>query len=210
MYTYLIGWRELDMWYYGVRTANTEEPDLDIWVHYFTSSKFVQEFRELHGEPDVIRVHKRFNSREEAVAYEMKFLRRIGAVTNPRFLNKSIGGSSGFHHGINRTEETYRKISEKLRGRSFRSGYKLTDETKAKIRVASASRKHSEETKALMSRNRKGRKAWNKGIPFSEESRKKMSASAKHEHVCPHCHKSGGNVMFRWHFDNCKAKVTNA
>ena len=24
MYTYLIGWRELDMWYYGVRTANTE------------------------------------------------------------------------------------------------------------------------------------------------------------------------------------------
>lgn len=24
--------------------------------------------------------------------------------------------------------------------------------------------------------------------------------------VCPYCKKSGGNAMYRWHFDNCKLK----
>ena len=25
--------------------------------------------------------------------------------------------------------------------------------------------------------------------------------------TCPHCNKSGGNAMKRWHFDNCKNKI---
>lgn len=44
-YTYLIGWSEYDIWYYGVRYAKGCNP-ADLWVKYFTSSKFVREFRE--------------------------------------------------------------------------------------------------------------------------------------------------------------------
>ena len=55
-YTYLIGWEKLDRWYYGVRWANKCEPEDDLWVHYFTSSKKVHEFRKKNGEPDVVKM----------------------------------------------------------------------------------------------------------------------------------------------------------
>ena len=70
-----------------------------------------------------------------------------------------------------------------------------------------------------------------KPIPFSEEHRKKIGAASKGNKInlgrypseeskkknseahkgqkqvvitCPHCGKRGGNIMRRWHFDNCK------
>ena len=64
-YTYLIGWRKLDKWYYGYR--NRDNPESDLWVEYFTSSKYVKEFRELHGEPDVVRVHRVFPDKVSAM-----------------------------------------------------------------------------------------------------------------------------------------------
>ena len=63
-YTYLIGWSHLNTYYYGVRFANNNKdianPD-ELWVTYFTSSKYVSEFRELNGEPDIVEVRKTFN-----------------------------------------------------------------------------------------------------------------------------------------------------
>lgn len=60
-YTYLIGWTKQDKWYYGVRYANKVSPDLDLWKEYFTSSNYVTEFRNLHGEPDVVTIDKIFD-----------------------------------------------------------------------------------------------------------------------------------------------------
>ena len=211
MYTYLIGWRELDTWYYGVRTANLKPPSEDLWGDYFTSSKIVKEFRELHGEPDVIRVHKVFETPHDAVEFEKKILRRMNVVSSDRFLNRTTGGSDGFHSGKYRTSATYEKISAKLKGRTIRSGWKHTDDAKAKIGEKSSTRRHTEDTKAKWSEQRKGIKPWNIGVSASEASRKKMSETARSQsHTCPHCDKTGGNVMFRWHFENCKKKVTNA
>jgi hypothetical protein len=82
-YTYLIGWRDSDVWYYGSRKSCKE----DIWKDYFTSSKIVPIMRKTLGEPDVIRVHKRFNSYEDAVNFETKFLVRVNAVESDRWLN---------------------------------------------------------------------------------------------------------------------------
>lgn len=48
-YTYLIGWSKLNKWYYGSRTAKNCHPS-ELWIKYFTSSKFVKEFRRLYGE----------------------------------------------------------------------------------------------------------------------------------------------------------------
>ena len=56
-YTYLIGWKSLDKWYYGVRYGKGVHPS-DLWVVYFTSSRHVKKFRDDHGEPDVIEIRK--------------------------------------------------------------------------------------------------------------------------------------------------------
>ena len=39
MYTYYIKWTKQNTHYYGVRIANKTEPENDLWVEYFTSSK---------------------------------------------------------------------------------------------------------------------------------------------------------------------------
>lgn len=43
-YTYLIGWSNHNKWYYGRRTAKNCHPN-EFWKTYFTSSKYVKEFR---------------------------------------------------------------------------------------------------------------------------------------------------------------------
>jgi hypothetical protein len=60
---------------------------------------------------------------------------------------------------------------------------------------------------------RKGNIPWNKGmtgITHSVESNKSRSETFKNKPItsCPHCGKQGnGNVMFRYHFTNCKNKT---
>ncbi len=89
-YTYLIGWRDLDAWYYGYR--NRDNPETDLWIEYFTSSKFVKQFRDKHGEPDVIRVHRIFADKRAAMEYEDRFLHRVDAVRSNRWLNRARRG----------------------------------------------------------------------------------------------------------------------
>lgn len=43
------------------------------------------------------------------------------------------------------------------------------------------------------------------GVPPSEGSNRKRSATLKGKvYTCPHCGKSGGGGLLRWHFDNCR------
>ena len=44
-YTYLIGWKEKNLWYYGVRYSKDCDTN-DLWESYYTSSKYVQKARE--------------------------------------------------------------------------------------------------------------------------------------------------------------------
>ena len=91
----------------------------------------------------------------------------------------------------------------------------------------------SEEAKARMSAIKKGKPSGGKGIkrsPLSDETKQKMSAAKlgkqktdahrlnislgkkgkqQEKLECPHCKKSGGVIMKRWHFDNCKDKNDN-
>jgi len=53
----------------------------------------VEEARSLHGEPDVIRVHREFNSSEDAHSYEYRFLKRVNAKSSSRWLNQTIMGA---------------------------------------------------------------------------------------------------------------------
>ena len=83
-----------------------------------------------------------------------------------------------------------------------------TEETKAKISAANMGenhpmygKTHTDESKAKIS-------AAGKGKPKSEEHKAKISAAQKGKPkakaTCPHCGLTGGgNVMKRWHFENC-------
>lgn len=105
-YTYLIGWKHLDTWYYGVRYAEGCNP-IDLWVNYKTSSKCVTEFVKLHGEPDIVTIRRIFTNKLTAKIWEDTVLRRMNVCKDVRFLNQT---DSSFK-GIIMTPEIKLKIS---------------------------------------------------------------------------------------------------
>lgn len=91
-YTYLIGWKTHNKYYYGVRYAKNCQPD-DLWNTYFTSSKHVKMFREENGEPDIIQIRKIFNDFNSARLWETKVLKRMNVINEDKWLNKNIAGA---------------------------------------------------------------------------------------------------------------------
>jgi hypothetical protein len=99
-YTYLIGWTNLNKWYYGAEYGMKKIPCANpenLWKTYFTSSKVVEFFRKNHGEPDVIQVRKIFNigsteqRMENSITWEKRVLFYINIVQD-KWLNGRIGG----------------------------------------------------------------------------------------------------------------------
>jgi len=86
-YTYLIGWSEHNKLYYGVRYSKHATLD-ELWVKYKTSSKYVKDFYEKYGDPDIIQIRKVFNTKEEAIAWESKVLKRMRVVESDVYLNR--------------------------------------------------------------------------------------------------------------------------
>lgn len=167
-YTYLIGWRSMDVWYYGVRYAQGCTPS-DLWVSYFTSSEHVKAFRELHGDPDVVEVRKVFPSPELARAHEERVLRRLKAIASPRWLNRSYGGvkfvgCGGWNKGIPLSDAQKDKLREANLGK------KLNASHREKISASQKGKKRSAEARA----NIAAAQSIKKGIPRSEEARRKM------------------------------------
>jgi len=90
-YSYIIGWTALDRWYYGIEYGIKKVANpYNIWKTYFTSSKIVLRFREMHGEPDVIQVRRTFNNASTCIDWELKVLTRMKVLDDDRFLNANI------------------------------------------------------------------------------------------------------------------------
>ncbi len=136
-YTYYIRWTALGKNYYGVKYGRDANPDT-FWVNYHTSSNYVKEMREKHGEPDIIQVRKTFDCKVKAQLHEKTVLRRLNVPAKDEWLNKKIDSPN---NPFTITEESRKKMSKAGKGR------KLTDETKQKMREAALGRKHSAETK---------------------------------------------------------------
>ena len=91
-YTYLVGWSEINLYYYGVKYGANANPDT-FWKNYFTSSKDVAEYRKIHGEPDVIQVRQIFSNPQDAIDWEIKVLTRVLSENNPnrdKWINKCV------------------------------------------------------------------------------------------------------------------------
>ena len=203
-YTYLIGWSHLNKFYYGVRYAQDCHPS-DFWNKYFTSSKYVAECREEHGEPDIVQIRKTFDLREQAIDWETKVLNRMKVIHREDFLNKSIGGM-----GYIMSDEDKAKMSKYMS--ALHKGKKKTPEHIEKVAASKRGKHMSTESKAKMSNSLKEYFKHNPnhmtGKKHSAETRAKVSQGCKNQRrvQCPHCPKTGtaGN-MNRWHFDNCKS-----
>lgn len=171
-YTYLLGWREHDVWYYGYRGANRTAPSDDL-PEYLSSSAHVKAFIEQNGKPDVMRVHKLFETKDDAKAYETRFIAKVDAVRSSRWLNRHDGGPNW---GVARyiSEEHRQKISES------KKGHTTSEETRSKMSAARKAYMASEAGKehlASMIANRDP--GWHKGKTRSEETKRKISETKK-------------------------------
>lgn len=182
-YTYLLGWRDLDIWYYGSRSANKLEPQKDLLFKYQTSSVHVKKFILENGLPDVVKVHKLFETKVDAETYETKFLKKVNAKTSQRWLNKS--NNTFPHVCYTRTEKHKLLISNANKGR-IRSR-----ELKEKL-----SKIHNE-------RFQHGAAGPNKGKKFSDEWKRKISESNKGKHSKP-------VNLGRQHTDETKKKISSS
>jgi len=126
-YGYIIFWKSLHKYYIGVeyktsdRMGKSAHPN-NIWKTYFTSSKIVKDYTLKYGEPDIIRVVKTFETKEECLVWEESILNRVNAATNKKWLNRACtpkGFRCKFH-----TEETKMKISKTLKSIKNRNSKK--------------------------------------------------------------------------------------
>jgi len=163
-FVYLIGWSEYDTYYYGVRYASGCNPD-DLWKSYFTSSKYVKQFVQKFGDPDIIKIRKVFDNKNKARLWEEKVLRRIKAVSNTKFLNKSDNCGNFFNDG----------------------GYKLKPRSLDHCKKISANKKgkkiFTEEQKKLFSLRNSGQGNPNFGKTPSQETREKMKKAQKNRPI---------------------------
>ncbi len=113
------------------------------------------------------------------------------------------------HRGKPKSPETRAKISESVKN----CGYIHSAEAREKIskthlgHARFLGHKHTDEWKKNMSAMSLGNKS-RTGQKRSEEERAKssiaLSGRIQTKLTCPHCGKVGGNIMRRYHFDNCK------
>jgi len=188
-YTYLIKHKPTGKVYYGFRAANKVDPEQDLWHTYFTSSLKVQQLIEETGADSFeVEIRKVFETKEQASAWETKVLRRCKVLTDERWINQNIAGYivptkesrkkiSDFHKDKPKAEEHKEKIRQGNIGKQRPwSAKNLPTDTRGE-KNGMFGKHQSEETKQKIGKANKGRTAYNKGVPMSEEQKAKIRAT---------------------------------
>ena len=166
---------------YGKRNCNSEK--FMAIGGYQTSSNVVRELIINEGLTAFkIKRIRHFDIKEHVVKYEHRFLVKVNAMINEKFLNKSNGGKTFYNtpecNEIRRLKQIGRKHTEETKLKMKGHGRKHTEETKLKMKGRIISdetkqklkkSKHTEETKLKM------KKAWTKRSPLSDEAKLKRS-----------------------------------
>jgi len=215
-YTYLIGWSKLDKWYYGSETSNIKKiaHPSNLFTKYFTSSKHVKKFIKEHGMPDVIKIRKTFKTKYDALLWEQKFLIKIDAKNNPKFLNKSNNLSTEFYDIRNNYKKGLEKALEKLKGKTWEEslGPELAKIRKEQNRKSATDKWSNSEFKEIvtstMKQNRKGNEKYINAAKtrWSNLEFKAMMISNRSPRVnfsktvCDICHREITNMNFKKHY----------
>lgn len=177
-FVYLLVWPNGKM-YVGSRTAKGKANPAELWKNYFTSSKYVKEYRLTQAEPVQFVVFP-FEDGKEAVEAEANMLKKLNVVGSPIFLNRHNGDGKFSNTGVSPSEKTRQKLATKTTGR------KHTEEARFKMRVAKKGKpgnrkgKHnSAEHNRKVSEKRRGKPGNRKGSRHSEESKQKIGKAGK-------------------------------
>lgn len=181
-YTYYLFHKPTSKHYYGAKYQKDNCNPNDFWKTYFTSSSLVHNLITDYGfDSFEYSIRKIFNTAEDAIKWESKFLKKVNAQNNPSWLNRH-NGSNGFIGPHILTEETKQLISSKIKG------IKRSEETKQKIREKAFERekiKRESGWKMPLDSIKKSKKTIQERIksgeinPYSEERNKKMATSKK-------------------------------
>lgn len=139
--------------------------DLEKDVH---PNKYLQSSWKKHGKDSFIFYiiqEMIYNSQEIMNLMETYWIIYFDSKNDIRGYNMTFGGDGV--SGIKRSQETKEKISRK------KIGKKRSYETIQKM----IGRPRTEETRRKISISKKGREAWNKGVPMSESQKQKISDS---------------------------------
>lgn len=223
-YTYLIGWPELNKYYYGVRYAKGCNP-AELWVTYFTSSKSVKEFTLYNGAPGLIEIRQLFTDSSVARLWEHRVLKKLQVINKEEWLNKTDNKSIAPLYGLDNPAtrlEVRLKIAANTPRKFGDTNPMRNPDIARKVSNALTGRKnywqagnlnHTKrpEVRALLKEKSTGKNNGFYDKKHSLETKQHLSlvrtGIPKPTAECPHCKKIGGvNTMSRWHFNNCKNK----
>jgi hypothetical protein len=140
-------------YYNHVRSGNRRISQKECWI--FSLSK--------QGIKPVMVIIRIFDDGQEAYKAEQAMIAEYRMLPDNKLTNGQDGGS----YNVKFTEETKKLMKQRW------------DERVQKGTHLVHNRPHSEEAKLKMSLIKKGKKAWNKGLPMSEEQKIKLSIANK-------------------------------
>jgi hypothetical protein len=195
-YTYLIKHRPSGKVYYGFRAANKVDPHEDLWQHYFTSSPGVQHLIEETGQDSFnIEIRRVFETKEEAVAWETRVLRRCKVLHDDRWINQNVAGYivpteesrkkiSDFHKDKPKSEAHKKNISQSQKGKPKQSTVYQSQEYRQKMSLLKSGPNNgmygkgcTEDRARKIGEANKGKIPINKGVPMTEEQKAKIRAT---------------------------------
>ena len=114
-YTYIITHLPTGKRYYGSRYSQYCRPD-DLWFKYFTSSRAVHELIEQDGRDAFkVSIRKTFTDVAECRSWESRFLHKIDARSNDKWINAHNGGPD-FYNISTASDITRERMSRVRKG----------------------------------------------------------------------------------------------
>lgn len=195
-YTYLIKHRPSGKVYYGFRSANQVDPEQDLWKHYFTSSRKVQQLIEETGIDSFdVEIRKVFETKEQASNWEIRVLCRCKVLEDDRWINQNIAGYivptdesrkkiSDYHKDKPKSEDHKKNLSKSQKGKPKVNSKNQTPEYRSLMSTLKSGPNNpmygkgcTPERAAKIGAANKGKTPVNKGVPMSEEQKAKIRAT---------------------------------
>jgi hypothetical protein len=120
-FCYYLYHRPTGVRYYGVRYGKSAHPDT-LWTTYFSSSSLVRDLIKEYGADSFdVSVRRVFDTKEDALLWERRFLKRIDAKSREDWLNQHNGHTDFAYDWTGRKRP---ELSERLKGKPNPHGWK--------------------------------------------------------------------------------------
>ncbi len=192
---YLATHNKTNLKYFGKTTQYHTEEDLQKYYH--GSGTYWNKHLNKHGDDVTMQIFYQSEDEENVKALALMYSRFWNIENSSQYANLMI--EDGLSGGAARNGQT----NSKQHNDNIANGLRIAEYTKERNKNVSNSllgRKLSDDHKKNISKATSGKNnpMFGKSCPTKGIKQNLV--------VCPYCNKSGGNAMFRWHFENCKLK----